>query len=184
MDLQLEGKTALVTGSSAGIGFASAVALAQEGASVVVNGRDAGRLADAERRLLSLVPAASVRSSAADVCAGHLHSAVTKAALFALSRGLADLTRGTAVTVNTVLAGPTATEGVGTLIKGVASQTGMSREQIVDHLFATDQAGSLLQRLARPEEVASLIAYLASPLASVTNGAVVRAEGGTVSTIL
>jgi 3-oxoacyl-[acyl-carrier protein] reductase len=264
VNLQFEGKTALVTGSSSGIGFAGAVALAQEGASVVINGRDEGRLADAEQRLLSLAPAASVRWSAADVStaegcddliaavpdvdilinnaatigpqpfvdiadaewtrffdtnvmsgvrlsrhyltgmlaakhgrilfvssesavhvtAGHLHYAVTKAALFALSRGLADLTRGTAVTVNTVLPGPTATEGVDTLIKGVASQSGMSRDQIVGHLFATDQAGSLLQRLARPDEVASLIAYLASPLASVTNGAVIRAEGGTVSTIL
>jgi NAD(P)-dependent dehydrogenase (short-subunit alcohol dehydrogenase family) len=60
----------------------------------------------------------------------------------------------------------------------------MSRDQIVGHLFATDQSGSLLQRLARPDEVASLVAYLPSPLASVTNGAVIRAEGGTVSTIL
>jgi 3-oxoacyl-[acyl-carrier protein] reductase len=264
MNLHLEGKTVLITGSTAGIGFASAVALAREGASVVLNGRDEGRLADAEQRLSSLVPGASVRTSAADVStadgcdgliaavptadilinnaaavgprpfaeipdaewarffdtnvmsgvrlsrhyitgmlaanhgrilfissesavhvtAGHLHYAVTKAALLALSRGLAALTRGTEVTVNTVLPGPTATEGVDTLIEGVASQSGMSRDQIVGHMFATDQAGSLLQRLASPDEVASLITYLASPLASVTNGAVVRAEGGAVQTIL
>lgn len=67
MDLQLQGKTALITGSSAGIGFASAVALAREGTSVVLNGRNADRLVDAEQRLLSLVPRASVRTSAADV---------------------------------------------------------------------------------------------------------------------
>lgn len=264
MDLQLQDKTALITGSSAGIGFASAVALAQEGASVVLNGRDADRLADAEQRLLSLVPRASVRTSAADVStaegaddlieampdvdilinnaaalgpqpfaeipdaewtrffetnvmsgvrlsrhylpgmltrnsgrilfissesavhvtAGQLHYAVTKTALLALSRGLAEMTRGTEVTVNTILPGPTATEGVDTMIEGVAGETGMSRDQIVEHFFATDQAGSLLQRLATPDEVANLIAYLASPLASVTNGAVVRAEGGTVPSIL
>jgi 3-oxoacyl-[acyl-carrier protein] reductase len=229
MDLQLTGKTALITGPSAGIGFPSAVALAREGASVVLNGRDEGRLADAEQRLLSLVPGASVRTSAADVLtaegvddlvkavpevdilinsaatfgptpfaeisdtewtrffdtnvmsgvrlsrhyitgmlarnsgrivfisseaavqvtAGQLHDAVTKGAVLALSRGLADLTRGTEVTVNTVLPGPTATEGIDTV-----------------------------------NEVANLIAYLASPLASVTNGAVLRAEGGAVQTIL
>lgn len=67
MDLQLQGKTAPITGSPAGIGFASAVALAREGASVGLNGRDADRLADAEQRLLSLIPQASVRTSAADV---------------------------------------------------------------------------------------------------------------------
>jgi 3-oxoacyl-[acyl-carrier protein] reductase len=264
MDLQLRDKTALITGSSAGIGFASAVALAQEGASVVLNGRGADRLANAEQRLLSRVPRASVRTSAADVStaegaddliealpdvdilinnaaalgpqpfaeipdaewtrffetnvmsgvrlsrhylpamltrnsgrilfvssesavhvtAGQLHYAVTKTALLALSRGLAEMTRGTEVTVNTILPGPTATEGVDTMIEGVAGQTGMSRDQIVEHFFATDQAGSLLQRLATPDEVANLIAYLASPLASVTNGAVVRAEGGTVASIL
>ncbi len=264
MDLQLHDKTALITGSSAGIGFASAVALAREGASVVLNGRDADRLADAEQRLLSLVPRASVRTSVADVStaegaedlikatpdidilinnaatidpqpfaeipdaewirffetnvmsgvrlsrhylpgmltrnsgrivfisseaavhvtAGQLHYAVTKAALFALSRGLAEMTRGTEVTVNTILPGPTATENVDRQIEGMAGQTGMSRDQLVENFFATDQAGSLLQRLARPDEVANLIAYLASPLASVTNGAVVRAEGGTVASVL
>ena len=88
------------------------------------------------------------------------------------------------MTVNTILPGPTATEGVDTVIEAAAGQTGMSRDQIVEHFFATDQAGSLLQRLATPDEVANLIAYLASPLASVTNGAVVRAEGGTVASIL
>jgi 3-oxoacyl-[acyl-carrier protein] reductase len=264
VNLELEGATVLVTGSSAGIGFASAVALAREGASVVLNGRDAGRLADAERRLSSRVPGATVSvvcadvstaggceeltmavpavdilinnaatfgprpfaeipdaewtrffetnvmsgvrlsrhylpgmlaqnrgrvlfissESAVHVTAGQIHYAVTKTALLALSRGLAELTRGTAVTVNTVLPGPTATEGVDTVIEGVAGQTGMSRDQIVGHLFATDQAGSLLQRLARPDEVANLIAYFASPLASITNGSVLRAEGGAVQTIL
>jgi 3-oxoacyl-[acyl-carrier protein] reductase len=264
MDLQLQDKTALITGSSAGIGFASAVALAQEGASVVLNGRDADRLTDAEERLLSLVPRASVRTSVADVStadgaedlieampdvdilinnaatihpqpfaeipdaewtrffetnvmsgvrlsrhylpgmltrntgrilfisseagvhvtAGQLHYAVTKTALLALSRGLAEMTRGTEVTVNTILPGPTATENVDKQIEGMVSETGMSRDQLVESFVATDQAGSLLQRLAAPDEVANLIAYLASPLASVTNGAVVRAEGGTLASIL
>ena len=64
------------------------------------------------------------------------------------------------------------------MVEGVAGQTGMSRDQVLEHFFATDQAGSLLQRLATPDEVANLIAYLASPLASVTNGAVVRAAAG------
>lgn len=264
MDLQLHGRTPLITGSSAGIGFASAVALAREGTSVALNGRDADRLVDAEQRLRSLVPLASVRTVAADVStaegvddlieampdvdilinnaaasgphpfveipdaqwtrffetnvmsgvrlsrhylprmltrnggrilfissesavhvtANHLHYAVTKTALLALSRGLAELTRGSEVTVNTILPGPTATEGVETMIEGVVGHTGMTRDQVVDHYFAADKVGSLLQRFATPNEVANLIAYIASPLASVTNGAVVRAEGGTVASIL
>jgi 3-oxoacyl-[acyl-carrier protein] reductase len=105
--------------------------------------------------------------SAVHVTAGQLHYAVTKTALLALSRGLAEMTRGTEVTVNTILPGPTATEGVDTMIEGVAGQTGMSRDQIVERFFATDQAGSLLQRLATPDEVANLFVYLASPLTSV-----------------
>jgi NAD(P)-dependent dehydrogenase (short-subunit alcohol dehydrogenase family) len=215
--------------------------LAREGASVVLNGRDTGRLADAEQRLLALVPGASVRTITADVStvagvdhvvgavpdvniliygaatfgpeafaeipdaewtrvfetnvisgvrlsrhyltrmlahndgrilfisgeaavhvtAGQLHDAVAKTSLLALCRGLAELPRGTAVTVNAVLPGPTATEGVDTVIEAVPGQAGVSRDQVGGHPFSTDQAGSLLQRLASPDEVANLVGCLA-----------------------
>ncbi len=138
-----------------------------------------GMLARDSGRILFISSDAAVR-----VTPGQLHYSVTKTALLGLSRGLAELTRGTRVTVNTVLPGPTATEGVGAVIDGITAQSGLSRDQVIGHLFSTDQAGSLLQRLAEPEEIADLIAYLASPLAGLTNGAVVRAEGGSLQSIL
>jgi 3-oxoacyl-[acyl-carrier protein] reductase len=263
MDLQLHDKTALVTGSSAGIGFAVAAGLAREGAAVWLHGRSADRLDAARERLLAAVAGADVRTVAGDLAtadgaqgvidavpdvdilvngaatfgpqpfaeipdaewtrffetnvmggvrlsrhhlgrmlergsgriifvasdaavqasADHLHYTVSKAAVLALARGLAELTRGTAVTVNSVLPGPTDTEGVRAVMDGIATQTGMSHEQIVTGLFAQSVPSSLLQRLARPEEIANVIVYLASPLAGMTNGDAVRAEGGIVRAI-
>ncbi|WP_121250299.1 SDR family NAD(P)-dependent oxidoreductase [Solirubrobacter pauli] len=260
MDLQLQGKTALVTGSSAGIGFATAVGLAREGAHVVLNGREAARLAAARGRLLDVAPAAHVEAVTADVATAEgaealiaavpsvdilvnnaatfgpqpfedipdaewqrffdtnvmsgvrlarhylqgmldrnegrilfigtdaavqpqvdqLHYSVTKTAVLGLARGLAELTKGTRVTVNTVLPGPTSTEGVTGVMDGIAQHTGLSHDQIVTRLFETNTSSSLLQRLAAPEEVANLLVYLASPLAALTNGDAVRAEGGIV----
>jgi NAD(P)-dependent dehydrogenase (short-subunit alcohol dehydrogenase family) len=264
MDLELHDQTALVTGSTAGIGFATAVGLAREGARVWLHGRSLDRLDAARARLLEEVPGAAVELVAADLATaagadelnaavadvdihvnnaatfgpnpfadipdaewtrffetnvmsgvrlsrhhlqrmlerGHgrivfvasdaavqastdqLHYTVTKTAVLALARGLAELTRGTAVTVNSVLPGPTATEGVGAVMDGIAEQTGMSHADIEAHLFANTVPTSLVQRLAQPEEIARLIVYLASPLSTMTNGAAVRAEGGILRSIV
>ncbi|QQQ74868.1 SDR family oxidoreductase [Saccharothrix sp. 6-C] len=264
MDLRLTGKTALVTGSTAGIGYATAVALAREGAAVVLNGRGAPRVAEAARRLAAEVPGAGITAApgdvgtaegaaavtaavpevdvlvnnvsvfgprpfadipdsewtryfdtnvmsgvrlsrhylagmlarddgrvvfvgsdaAVDMAVEMLHYSVTKTATLALARGLAELTKGTNVTVNTVLPGPTLTEGVGAMLDAGVAHTGLTREELQEQFFRHTRPTSLLQRFATPDEVANLIAYLASPLASVTNGAAVRAEGGVVRSVL
>ena len=263
MDLHLNGQTALVTGSTAGIGFAVATGLAREGVAVVLNGRDEARLADAHRRLVAAVPGATVRTVAADVTtaaggrrlldaepdvdilinnvaisdfatfadvtdeewlryfevnvlsgirlsrhhlgrmlargtgrmvfvsadsaisgdADMLPYAMTKSALLAVARGIAELTRGTAVTVNSVLAGPVATEGAIDFIRRSAAEQGRSAEEVEAAYFDEYRPTSLLRRPATPEELAGLVAYLSSPLAVSTNGAAVRAEGGSIRTI-
>jgi 3-oxoacyl-[acyl-carrier protein] reductase len=265
MDLQIAGKTALITASSSGIGLATATAIAAEGALVVLNGRDGDRLKDAERQLRMHVPEAAVRLLVADVgtekgvhtvtstlptvdilinavavygpvdfaditdeqwtqywninvlsgirLARHylpemlerddngrivligtdaavmvssmmMHYEVTKSAVLALTRGLADLTRKTSVTVNSVIPGPTATEGMEGVLQGIASQTGSSRDDVVSGFFTHGRPASLLQRLASPAEVANLITYLVSPRSAATNGAAVRVEGGSIPTVL
>jgi NAD(P)-dependent dehydrogenase (short-subunit alcohol dehydrogenase family) len=264
MDLRLRDKRVLITGSSAGIGFAAAAGFAREGAAVMLNGRNEARLDDAKKRLLALVPDASVRAIAADVgtakgCADliealpeldvlvnnagifepkpfasipdedwmrffevnvmsgvrlsrhylermlakgegrilfvssesgsqipveMIHYGMTKTAQLAISRGLAELTRGTNVTVNTVLPGPTASEGVSDFVAKLASEQGLSPEEMEKQFFATARPSSLLQRFATSEEIANLIVYLASPRASATNGAAVRVDGGVLRSIL
>jgi 3-oxoacyl-[acyl-carrier protein] reductase len=265
MDLQIAGKTALITASSSGIGLAAAIAMAAEGANVVLNGRDAARLKDAKARLRTDVPDAWVRILVADVGTGDgvrtvtaalpdvdilvnavgaygpadfgditdeqwtqywnvnvlsgirlsrhylphmldrdddgrivligtdaavmvssmmMHYEVTKTAVLALARGLADLTRNTSVTVNSVIPGPTSTDGMEGVVQGIASQTGVSRDDVVDGFFAQGRPASLLQRLATPAEVANLITYLASPRSAATNGTAVRVEGGSIPTVL
>ncbi len=263
MDLQLNGQTALVTGSTAGIGFAVAVGLAREGVTVILNGRDEARLAGAHDRLLAAVPQAEVRTVAADVttAAGSRHLldaepdvdilinnvaisdfatfaevtdeewlryfetnvlsairlsrhhlarmlsrgtgrmifvsadsaitgdpdmlpyAMTKSALLTVARGIAELSRGTAVTVNSVLAGPVGTEGAIDFIAKAAAEQGRSAAEVEAAYFDEYRPTSLLRRPATPEELASLVVYLSSPLAVSTNGAAVRAEGGSVRTI-
>ncbi|WP_152364739.1 SDR family NAD(P)-dependent oxidoreductase [Microlunatus speluncae] len=263
MDLQLSGQTALITGSTAGIGFAVATGLAREGVTIVLNGRDQTRLTGARDRLLAAVPGAEVRTVAADVTtaaggrrlldaepdvdilinnvaisdfatfaevadeewlryfetnvlssirlsrhhlprmlargtgrmifvsadsavtgdADMLPYAMTKSALLTVARGLAELTRGTAVTVNSVLAGPVATEGAIDFIAKAAAEQGRSAAEVEAAYFAEYRPTSLLRRPATPEELASQVVYLSSPLAVSTNGAAVRAEGGTIRTI-
>lgn len=264
MDLELRGKRALVTGSTAGIGFATARLLAAEGAEVFVNGRTEARVVAAAQSIRDSVPGATVRSIAADLSsaagcealvegaseldvlvnnmgifepkpfdeipdadwlrffetnvlsgvrlARHyikgmrtrdwgrivfvssesavqipsemIHYGMTKTAQLAVARGLAETTIGTGVTVNSVLPGPTASEGVGTFVAQMAEARGVDFSTMEREFFATARPSSLLQRFATPEEVAAMIVYACSGLASATNGAALRVDGGVVRSII
>jgi NAD(P)-dependent dehydrogenase (short-subunit alcohol dehydrogenase family) len=121
--------------------------------------------------------------SGVDVPADMVHYGVTKAAMIALGNGLAKTTRGTSVTVNTVLGGPTYSAGVAGAVEQIAAAQGMA----VDELKAAIAAGrptSLVQRFLEPDEIANLVAYLVSPRAAATNGAAVRADGGVLTGML
>ncbi|MBB4600290.1 NAD(P)-dependent dehydrogenase (short-subunit alcohol dehydrogenase family) [Hymenobacter luteus] len=111
-----------------------------------------------------------------------IHYGTTKAAQLAVARGLAELTKGTEVTVNSVLPGPTASEGVEEFLQKLAGE-GKTRQEAEHEFFRDARPSSLLQRFIRPEEVASMVAYLASPLSVATNGASVRVDGGVVRSI-
>jgi NAD(P)-dependent dehydrogenase (short-subunit alcohol dehydrogenase family) len=264
MDLQLKGKTALVTGSTQGIGFAIAQQLLQEGATVIINGRTTARIDEAIARLKKEVPGAKVSGVPADfskaaevdallkavpdvdilinnagifepkafvdipdeewfrffeinVMSGirlsrhyfpnmlaknwgriifiasesaimipkeMIHYGFTKTAQLSVSRGLAELTVGTGVTVNSVLPGPTRSEGVDEFIKQLGASKGMTPEEAEADFFHTDRPSSLLQRFATVQEIANLVTYTASPLAAATNGAALRADGGLVRSII
>ena len=264
MNLDLEDKTALVTGSTAGIGLAIAANLAREGATVVINGRTKKRVDDAIRQILAMVPNAKLEpldsdvSGAATVAAAvkkiprldilinnvgigelkpfeqisdadwfklietnfmsgvrlsrhylplmkregwgrilfissesgvnipsnMIHYGVTKTMQIALARGLAETTTGTAVTVNSIVVGPTLTEGVNNFLANLAKKANSSVGEIKTNFFKTERPGSLLQRFASAEEVANLVLYYSSPLSSATNGAAVRVDGGVVRSIL
>jgi len=113
-----------------------------------------------------------------------IHYGVTKAMYLALSRGLAESTTGTGVTVNAVLPGPTRSEGVGRFIAELAQAKGITPAEVEKEFFRSVRPTSILQRFASTEEVANLVTYLASPLASATNGAAVRVDGGVVRSII
>lgn len=263
MDLQLNGKSAIVTGGTAGIGLAIAQELAREGVDVVVPGRSAEKLEAALRTFPSGGNAGTVRGITADVgtAAGvdaliaavpdtdilinnlgiyepkpfaeiadadwlrlfevnvmsgvrltrhyfprllarnwgrvifissesgimtppeMIHYGVTKSAQLAISRGLAELTRGTGVTVNTVMPGPTRSEGIVDFLKGIASTADPTPEEAEREFFEKHRSSSLLQRLIESEEIASLVTFLASPRSAATNGAALRAEGGLLRSI-
>jgi NAD(P)-dependent dehydrogenase (short-subunit alcohol dehydrogenase family) len=263
MNIDLSGKTALVTGSTSGIGHAIAKGLASAGASVVVNGRTQAKVDAAVAALIKAVRDSKVRGIAADVSTAAgckalvaalpvvdilinnagifepkdffaipdedwtrffevnvmsgvrlsraylqgmlkrnwgrivfissesalnipkemIHYGVTKTAQLAVSRGLAELTRGTAVTVNSVLPGPTMSEGVETFVKDLAKQNGQSVEEAASQFVKQFRPTSLLQRFASVEEIANMVVYVSSKEASATNGAALRAEGGIVQTI-
>lgn len=121
--------------------------------------------------------------SGVDVPADMVHYGVTKAAMLALSNGLAKLTRGTEVTVNTILGGPTYSDGVASAVRHVAELQGLSEQDMKAAIAATNTT-SLVQRFLEPAELSSLITYLASPLASATNGAALRADGGRLVQVL
>jgi NAD(P)-dependent dehydrogenase (short-subunit alcohol dehydrogenase family) len=263
MKIDLSGKTALVTGSTSGIGHAIAKGLAASGAEVVINGRSQGKVDAAVAAIAKLVPGSRLRGVAADVSTAAgcetlagavpdvdilvnnagifepkgffdipdedwtrffevnvmsgvrlsraymrgmlkrnwgrivfissesalnvpremIHYGMTKTAQLALSRGLAELTAGTAVTVNSVLPGPTMSEGVETFVADLARQNGQSVEQAAAQFVKQHRPTSLLQRFASVEEIANMVVYVSSKEASATNGAALRAEGGIIQTI-
>jgi NAD(P)-dependent dehydrogenase (short-subunit alcohol dehydrogenase family) len=113
-----------------------------------------------------------------------IHYGMTKTAQLAISRGLAELTKGTEVTVNTILPGPTKSRGVGSFLEDLSKASHESPDQIEKDFFKNMRPSSLLQRFASVEEVADTVAYYTSPLASATNGAAIRVEGGLVRSIL
>jgi NAD(P)-dependent dehydrogenase (short-subunit alcohol dehydrogenase family) len=121
--------------------------------------------------------------SALNIPVEMIHYGMTKTAQLSVARGLAQLTRGTGVTVNSVLPGPTMSEGVETFVKDLASQNGQSVDEAAANFVKQHRPTSLLQRFARVEEIANMVVYVASKEASATNGAALRAEGGIINTI-
>jgi NAD(P)-dependent dehydrogenase (short-subunit alcohol dehydrogenase family) len=121
--------------------------------------------------------------SAINIPTEMIHYGLTKTAQLAIARGLAQLTSGTAVTVNSVLPGPTMSEGVETFVKDLARQNGQSVEEAAANFVKQHRPTSLLQRFASVDEIANMVVYVASKQASATNGAALRAEGGIVNTI-
>lgn len=121
--------------------------------------------------------------SGVNIPADMLHYGVTKAAMLALSNGLAKLTRGTAVTVNTVLGGPTYSDGVARTVTDIAASQSMAVDDLKAAIIGGNQT-SLLERFIEPAEIAHLVLYLASPLSSATNGAALRADGGVLTSMI
>ena len=122
--------------------------------------------------------------SAVNIPVEMIHYGVTKTMQVALARGLAETTAGTAVTVNSVLPGPTRSEGVERFAQDFANARSITVEQFEKEIFRTVRPSSIIQRFATTDEVAALVAFVASPLSSATNGAALRVDGGVVRSIL
>ena len=122
--------------------------------------------------------------SAVNIPEEMIHYGTTKTAMHAVSRGLAELTKNSGVTVNTVMPGPTASEGVVDFVKQLATEKGISVEQAEDEFFKTMRPSSLIQRFSDVSEIANMVTYLSSPLASSTNGSSLRVDGGAVKSVL
>ena len=258
MNLQLENKLALVSGSTAGIGLAIATSLAAERARVIVNGRTEARVAEAHAKIHEKVKSAKLESFAGDLAtdAGArelarrfpdveilinnlgifepkpfeeipdedwrrffevnvlsgvrlsrlyfpgmkqrnwgriifissesalqsppemIHYGMTKTAQIAVARGLAELAAGTGITVNSVLPGPTRSEGVEEFVGKLSG--GAPFEQFEKEFFEKVRPNSLIKRFESVEEIANIVTFVASPLSSATTGAAIRAEGGVV----
>ncbi|ALL07545.1 oxidoreductase [Pedobacter sp. PACM 27299] len=263
MDLQLKSKTAFISGSTQGIGFAIAKQLLAEGAKVIINGRTQKKIDLAIQSLIREIPGADVSGIAADfsqteevnellaklpnidilinnvgifelkpfteitdqdwahifevnVMSGirlsrqllpkmlerkwgriifissesainipenMIHYGMTKTAMLSVSSGLAKLTKNTQVTVNTILGGPTYSDGVAETVTQIASAQNQDVEQVKNYIMNNFNPSSLLQRFIDPSEIANLAAYLSSPLSIATNGSSVRADGGVLPTI-
>jgi hypothetical protein len=261
MDLQLQDKLALVSGSTAGIGFAIAEALAAEGARVIVNGRTEKRVTEATAKIKATGARGKLEGVAADLGSAEgvrvaierfpevdilinnvgifdfkpfeqisdeewmrvfevnvmsgvrlsrhylpgmkqrnwgrivfissesavhippdgIQYGMSKTAQLAVARGLAETTAETAVTVNSVLVGPTMSEGVKRMLGNPSPE---KRAEAEREFFRTARPTSLLRRFADAKEIAAMVTFLASPLSSATNGAAVRAEGGLLQTIV
>jgi NAD(P)-dependent dehydrogenase (short-subunit alcohol dehydrogenase family) len=261
--IDLTDKTAIVTGSTSGIGFAVAKGLAEAGAAIVVNGRTTAKVEEARQRLTGLVPHARVQGIAADLATADgvaafvarapvadivvnnlgifepkqfadipdedwqrffdtnvmsgvrmsrhylpamvkrgwgrivfissesglnipvemVHYGMTKTAQLAISRGLAETVAGTGVTVNAVLPGPTRSEGVVDFFAKLAQKQGLSEPEMERQFIAENRPTSLIRRLATPDEVANMVVYVCSPLASATTGAALRVDGGVVRSV-
>ena len=258
MQIRFDGRVALVTGSTRGIGYTTARMLGDAGAEVIVNGRTQEAVDDALSALRREVPAGSFRGLVADIASAEgaaeamrqesaldilvcnaatfdwtaffdtqdadwqrhfeinvmsgvrlarnfmagmlernwgrivlvasesglnipsdmIHYGVSKAAQIALARGLAELTAGTGVTVNSVLPGPTASSNANAFFADNAAKQGLPIEEAESHLLKSIRPTSLLQRFATVDEVANMIVYTCSTQASATNGAALRVEGG------
>ena len=263
MQIDLSGKHAIITGSTAGIGFAIAQGLAKAGADVVITGRTQARVDGAITALKKDTPNAKVEGVAADLGTAEgcqtlikqqpstdilinnvgifapqdffdvddatwqqffdvnvmsavrlsrhyaqgmrerdwgriqfissesginipsemVHYGMTKSALLSVSRGLAKVLSGTQVTVNAILPGPTRSEGVIKMMGEMAEKEGISQQEMEERFVKENRPSSIIQRLATPEEVASMSIYAASPQASATTGAALRVEGGIVDTL-
>src|ERR1700682_530768 len=250
MNLGLENKLAVVSGSTAGIGFAIAVALAAEGAKGVINGRTQARVDSALARIRQRLPKADARGvsadlgtsavidkfldqvSSADILINNLgifeikpfleisdadwirffevnvlsgvrlsrlylpsmlkkkwgriifissesalqipaemvHYGMTKTAQLAVARGIAESFPASGVTVNSVLPGPTESEGVSTFVEGLAKQQGKTKEDVEREFFEHARPSSLIRRFATTDEVAAMVVYLCSEAASATTG--------------
>jgi NAD(P)-dependent dehydrogenase (short-subunit alcohol dehydrogenase family) len=121
--------------------------------------------------------------SALQIPAEMIHYGMTKTAQLAVARGLAETCSGTNVTVNSVLPGPTASEGVTDFVDDLAKQGKMSAAEFEKEFFKTVRRSSILQRFIEPDEIANVVAFVCSPLASAITGAAVRADGGVVQSI-
>jgi NAD(P)-dependent dehydrogenase (short-subunit alcohol dehydrogenase family) len=263
MNLGLQGKLAAITGSTAGIGYAIAATLAEEGARVVINGRTQARVDSALERLrmnnrgaeftgvaadlgtatgieafTEAVPVADVlvnnlgvfevkafleisdedwqrffdinilsgvrlsrhylpymlkrnwgriifisSESAQQIPAEMVHYGMTKTAQVAIANGIARSYAGTGVTTNSILVGPTASEGVGTFLAQAARSQGVSPAEMEKQFFSLARPTSLLKRFETPEEIANIVAFVAGNQSNVINGAAVRADGGVVQSI-